>query len=89
MHAPLAAGSGSLLETVTAYLDHGGSLEATGRSLHVHPNTVRYRLKKITGLIGHDPTESRSAFVIRIALVLGRLSSVGQLSLPHNQTPGT
>ena len=88
VHAPLAAGSGSLLETVTAYLDHGGSLEATGRSLHVHPNTVRYRLKKITGLIGHDPTESRSAFVIRIALVLGRLSSVGQLSLSHNPTPG-
>lgn len=89
VHAPLAAGSGSLLETVTAYLDHGGSLEATGRSLHVHPNTVRYRLKKITGLIGHDPTESRSAFVIRIALVLGRLSSVGQLSHAHNPTTGS
>lgn len=89
VYAPLAAGSGSLLETVADYLDHGGSLEATGRSLHVHPNTVRYRLKKITGLIGHDPTEPRAAFVIRIALVLGRLSTVGQLAPPHKPTSGS
>lgn len=89
VYAPLAAGSGSLLETVASYLDRGGSLEATGRSLHVHPNTVRYRLKKITGLIGHDPTDSRAAFVIRIALVFGRLSTVGQLSPPHKPAPGS
>lgn len=89
VYAPLAAGSGSLLETVTSYLDNGGSLEATGRAMHVHPNTVRYRLKKITGLIDHDPTDSRAAFVIRIALVFGRLSSVGQLSPLHKQTHGS
>src|SRR5690625_4469110 len=89
VYAPRAAGSGSLLETVASCRDRGGSLEATGRSLHVHPNTVRYRLKKITGLIGHDPTDSRAAFVIRIALVFGRLSTVGQLATPHKPTSGT
>lgn len=88
-HAPLAAGSGNLLETVASYLDHGGSLEATGRALQVHPNTVRYRLKKITELVGLDPTQPRPSFVIRIALVFGRLSAVGQLSSGHKQTPGS
>ncbi|GAA4283858.1 fatty acid biosynthesis transcriptional regulator FasR [Brevibacterium daeguense] len=79
-YEPLGAGSGQLLDTVAAYLEFGGSLEATAKALHVHPNTVRYRLRKITGLIGLDPTEARAGFVVRIALVYGRLSEAGQLS---------
>ena len=46
----------------------------------MHPNTVRYRLRKITDAIGLDPTTSRDAFVIHIALVYGRLSEDGVLS---------
>ena len=80
---PLGAGAGQLHDTVAAYLEFGGSLETTARALHVHPNTVRYRLRKITGLIGLDPTEARAGFVVRIALVYGRLSEAGQLSNGH------
>lgn len=83
---PLESG-GQLLDTVGAYLECGGSLESTARVLHVHPNTVRYRLKKIAELIGLDPTEPRAAFTIRIALVFGRLSSAGQLSSSHKPGP--
>lgn len=79
-YEPLGAGSGQLHDTVAAYLEFGGSLETTAKALHVHPNTVRYRLRKITGLIGIDPTEARAGFVVRIALVYGRLSEAGQLS---------
>ena len=46
----------------------------------MHPNTVRYRLRKITEVIGLDPTLSRDAFVIHISLVYGRLSEEGLLS---------
>ena len=79
-YEPLNSGSGQLLDTVAAYVEFGGSLENTARSLHVHPNTVRYRLRKIADLIGIDPTEARAGFVIRIALVYGQLSEAGQLS---------
>lgn len=86
-YEPLAAGSGQLLDTVGSYLEFGGSLETTAKALQVHPNTVRYRLRKITDLIGADPTEARTGFVIRIALVYGRLSEAGQLSRPHKIQP--
>ncbi|MCT1690299.1 helix-turn-helix domain-containing protein [Brevibacterium sp. p3-SID960] len=79
-YEPLNSGSGQLLDTVAAYVEFGGSLENTARSLHVHPNTVRYRLRKIADLIGIDPTAARAGFVIRIALVYGQLSEAGQLS---------
>ncbi|MEU7828431.1 MULTISPECIES: helix-turn-helix domain-containing protein [unclassified Nonomuraea] len=63
-----------LLDTLATYLEQGTSLEATARLLFVHPNTVRYRLKKITELTGYQPTEGRSAFTLQVGLILGRLS---------------
>ncbi len=66
--------SGSdLLETCVAFLDHTGSVEATARSLFVHANTVRYRLKKIEDATGYSPSNARGAYVLRLAISLGRL----------------
>jgi DNA-binding PucR family transcriptional regulator len=72
---PLADGGSSVLETVSAFLDHGGSIEGTGRSMFVHPNTVRYRLRRAAELTGLSPTDPRHAYTYRVALTLGRLSS--------------
>ncbi|WP_245940562.1 MULTISPECIES: PucR family transcriptional regulator [Brevibacterium] len=80
-YEPLTSGTGQLLKTVSAYVEFGSSLEATAKALSVHPNTVRYRLRKITEVISLDPTVARDAFVIHIALVYGRLSDAGLLSL--------
>ncbi|MDP9241154.1 MAG: helix-turn-helix domain-containing protein, partial [Actinomycetota bacterium] len=63
----------SLLATLTAYLDCGGTLEGTARALFVHPNTVRYRLKRITDVCGLSPVNARDAFALRVALAVGRL----------------
>ncbi|MGQ0463860.1 MAG: PucR family transcriptional regulator [Sporichthyaceae bacterium] len=63
----------AVLETVEAFLEQTGSLEATARLLFVHPNTVRYRLRRVTEVTGLSPTTARSAFTLRIALTLGRL----------------
>lgn len=79
-YEPLTSGTGQLLKTVSAYVEFGSSLEATAKALSVHPNTVRYRLRKITSAISLDPTISRDAFVIHISLVYGRLSDAGLLS---------
>ncbi|MFV0430251.1 MAG: PucR family transcriptional regulator [Arachnia sp.] len=62
-----------LLDTCVAYLGNGGSLEATARELFVHPNTVRYRLKRIQDATGYTPSDPREAYVLRLAITLGRL----------------
>jgi hypothetical protein len=41
-----------LVGTGIAYLDHGQRLDQTAEALHVHPNTVRYRLGKLAELTG-------------------------------------
>lgn len=73
---PLADAGPTLVETLDAFLDSGGAIEACARKLFVHPNTVRYRLKRITDFTGRDPTQPRDAYVLRVA------STVGQLNYP-------
>jgi PucR C-terminal helix-turn-helix domain/GGDEF-like domain len=73
VYTPLADAGSGLLETLAAYLDSSGSIEATGRRLFVHPNTVRYRLRRITDVTGLAPTDARDAYTLRLALSLGRL----------------
>lgn len=75
-YAPLAASQGSLLETLSAYLGTGRSLEAAARTLYVHPNTVRYRLRRVADVTGWDPLDARESYVLQTALALGRLDAV-------------
>ncbi|HYG95178.1 MAG TPA: helix-turn-helix domain-containing protein [Nocardioides sp.] len=75
VHRPLAARV-PLIETLTAYFDHGGGIEATARALFVHPNTVRYRLGQIADLTGLSPALPRDALALRLALALGRLDDL-------------
>lgn len=75
VYQPLAASGDVLVETLRAFLDSGAALEATARTLFVHANTVRYRLRRIADICGETPTDPRGAFVLRFALTLGRLKS--------------
>lgn len=72
VYSPLVAAGGDLLVTAGAYLEGGGSVEGTGRALFLHPNTVRYRLKKLHDTIGYDLTDPRQGLVVRVSLLLGR-----------------
>lgn len=76
-YAPLAASTGALLETLSAYVGAGRSLEAAARGLYVHPNTVRYRLRRVCDVTGWDPLDPRESFVLAMALALGRLEPAG------------
>ena len=82
VHRPLDAAGGSLLQTVSTYLEAGGSLEASARVLFVHPNTIRYRLRRAIDVCGYDVTTPRDAHLVRVALTLGRLVDV-----PRRQPP--
>jgi hypothetical protein len=74
VYEPLLAGGSALLDTVMTYLEQGNSLEATARLLFVHPNTVRYRLRRVTELTGIAPGDGRGGFALWTAVVLGRLA---------------
>jgi DNA-binding PucR family transcriptional regulator len=74
VHRPLEAAGATLLDTVTTYLETGGSLEGSARQLFVHPNTVRYRLRRAADVCGYDVTTPRDAYVVQVATALGRLS---------------
>ena len=71
---PLVRAGGDLLDTLTAYLEASGSIEGAARALFVHPNTVRYRLRRVAEVTGLAPTDPRGAFALRLALALGRLA---------------
>jgi PucR C-terminal helix-turn-helix domain/GGDEF-like domain len=64
---------GGLLETLDAFFAAGGVLESAARELYVHPNTVRYRLKRVAEVTGLSPLDARDAFALRMALTIGRL----------------
>jgi DNA-binding PucR family transcriptional regulator len=75
VYEPLLAGGTALLDTLTTYLEQGSSLEATARMLFVHPNTVRYRLRRVTELTGYTPAVGRDGFTLWTAIALGRLAA--------------
>ncbi|WP_237047899.1 PucR family transcriptional regulator [Lentzea guizhouensis] len=53
-----------MVATALCYLDTGGRISATATALHVHANTVRYRLDRLVELtdvdLGESPDASRS-----------------------------
>jgi DNA-binding PucR family transcriptional regulator len=59
---------------VWTYFETGHSLEATARELFVHPNTVRYRLKKVSEVLDWDPGAPRDALTLHLAIILGAMS---------------
>lgn len=66
--------SGDLLETVCTYLlDCDGSVTKTAGKLFLHRNTIKYRLQRITDMLGYHPAKMpemmglyRSAAVYRL-----------------------
>ncbi|MFV0372645.1 PucR family transcriptional regulator [Microbacterium sp.] len=75
IYRPLQAHSTDLVTTLWSYLDNGRSLEATARELFVHPNTVRYRLKRVSDVIGWDATGPREALILQTALIIGSIGT--------------
>ncbi|HLS79747.1 MAG TPA: helix-turn-helix domain-containing protein [Nocardia sp.] len=58
-----------LLETLRIHIANNLNRRRTSRLLHVHTNTVDYRLKRIAQLTGFDPTQPSGLWYLRSALV--------------------
>lgn len=61
------SGNEELVQTLEVFLRAGGRRTAA-TELHVHPNTVDYRLRRIHELIGLDATSTRDIGLLRAAL---------------------
>jgi purine catabolism regulator len=59
---------GELLKTLEAYFTNLGNLRATSESLHVHRNTLLYRLERISQISGLDLNTSENYFSLWLAL---------------------
>ncbi|MFD8549104.1 PucR family transcriptional regulator [Streptomyces sp. NPDC059649] len=59
-----------LLDALTAYLDTG-SANAAARRLGLHPQSLRYRLRRIGELTGRDPRDPWQRLTLDIARTIG------------------
>lgn len=60
----------SYVPTVRAYLEAGGSPRLAAKRLHVHVNTLIYRLKRVRELFGLDLADADSRLDVHLALKL-------------------
>ncbi|MCU1591500.1 MAG: transcriptional regulator, CdaR [Frankiales bacterium] len=64
-----------LLLTLDTYLAENLDRRRTAAALHVHPNTLDYRLKRIVGLTGLEPTSTSGLQLLAAAALARRLTS--------------
>jgi DNA-binding PucR family transcriptional regulator len=60
--------------TLDAWLRHRGRTEAVAKALHVHPQTVRYRLARLRELFGPRLDDPDARFELELALRARRLA---------------
>jgi DNA-binding PucR family transcriptional regulator len=60
-----------LVETLRAYLDGFGDVATAAQWLHVHPNTVRYRVRRIEEELGTSLTDPDVRLLLSLSLRVG------------------
>ena len=73
-----ARGGGVLVDSVLCFARHGFRRNEAAAALHVHPNTLRYRLERVADLAALDLRDADTRFRLQLAAQL--------LSLP-NKSP--
>lgn len=73
LYLPIVHAGRDLADTLATFFESGSSIEATARAQYVHPNTVRYRLRRIHEITGYSPLDPRGGYALRLSLTLGRL----------------
>jgi hypothetical protein len=67
----------NLLETLVAYLDAFGDVSLASKAVHVHVNTFRYRLRRLSAVSGIDLGDPEARFGIMLRLRLWELGRRG------------
>ena len=61
-----------LTPSLRAYLDHFGDVRAASAALHIHPNTLRYRIRRVQELTGMDLDDPTTRLVVALTLRVPR-----------------
>ncbi len=61
-------GDAHLVETLSAWLDSFGDVKAAAAACFVHPNTFRYRLRRVSEVGGIDLTDPETRFAMMLEL---------------------
>ncbi|MBZ4687046.1 MAG: transcriptional regulator, CdaR [Clostridiales bacterium] len=67
----------SLLETLYIYLKENGDFNTTAKKLFIHPNTLRYRIKKIEEILKLDLEKYENILNLLIALKIFKMRKQG------------
>ncbi len=67
----------NLLETLVAFLDSFGDVSLAAKSVHVHANTFRYRLRRLSAISGIDLESPDTRFGAMLRLRLWELGQHG------------
>jgi DNA-binding PucR family transcriptional regulator len=62
-----ASHGAQLVMTLSEYLECGGNYDATAKALLVHRNTLKYRLRRIRAVSGHDLSHPDTQFNLQLA----------------------
>ncbi len=74
----------SLMSTLEALAAEGFRVRETAARLGIHPNTMKYRLRQLTGILGAEPGRGELRLEIELALKLAGLQRAGA---PHRRAP--
>ncbi|WP_327115163.1 helix-turn-helix domain-containing protein [Nocardia sp. NBC_01730] len=72
--------SASLRDSVETYLREHGDVRNAAAALQVHPNTLRYRIRRVEDILGMDLGDHADRLLLEIQLALQRR--------PHSRPPG-
>ncbi|HEX9766581.1 MAG TPA: helix-turn-helix domain-containing protein [Nitriliruptorales bacterium] len=67
--------AGAYIETLRAYLDHFGDVPSAAKSLDVHPNTFRYRVRRLCEVADLSLEDPDERLAVELQLRLGPLAS--------------
>jgi GAF domain-containing protein len=71
-------GSHEILETLRAYLELGGNQPAVAERCHIHLSTVKYRMRKASGLLDRSLSDAQTRFELTLAFrMLDVLDTLG------------
>ncbi|MBH0229423.1 CdaR family transcriptional regulator [Halobacillus yeomjeoni] len=62
------------LETMKVFFQCRGSVTEAAQMMHIHKNTLQYRLKKIAELTGYDPRDIKDSTLLQVAVSFYRIN---------------
>lgn len=74
-----------LLETLVAYIQNDGEMNHVAEQLHIHRNSLNYRLERITEITGKNPKKYNDMFYLYCGYIAYRFREIHPSQLPSTE----